>query len=299
VQALLKPLKSLGRAIAVVPYGGRPSRVLSPEQRVHWNDRGYLVLPRHFSQSEVDGLNAHVDEHWRDASHERSRTVVDVFIGTPQERRMRLCDAPPEARRYPHKLSDLYLESVFVRQFVLETRLAAILADLLEGWPLVCNSLNLEFGSQQRDHTDSLYMPAPDRRHLVASWVALEDGSTDSGPLRYYPGSHHIPPFVFSTGDICAVDGEMPRFYEFMARELGERCIVAETFIPKAGDVFIWHGQLYHGGEPIRNRELTRKSVVTHYWRARDVLGLHGRVGSGGYWLRRSTQPVDGSVDDH
>ena len=133
--------------------------------------------------------------------------------------------------------------------------------------------------------------------YLAASWIALEDGSPDSGPLRYYAGSHKIPPFLFSTGAITAVDAEMPRYYEYMQRELERRGIKAETFVPKIGDVFIWHSQLYHGGEPIKNPALTRRSLVTHYWRAQDVPRRHGSVGPHRYYFRRPPQRVDAPVE--
>lgn len=280
-------------------YRRRAPRVLSAEQRAFWEANGFLVLPGHFSRAHIDTVNDHIDQLWQESRNARRDTVVDIFIGTPRERRTRLSDAPLEARATPYKLNDLYLESDVIRQSVLEERLASVLEELLEGPPLVCNSLNLEFGSQQRDHTDSLYMPAPVGLYLAASWIALEDGSTDSGPLRYYAGSHKIPPFLFSTGAINAVDEEMPRYYEYMQREIERRGIKAQTFVPKIGDVFIWHSQLYHGGEPIKNRSLTRRSLVTHYWRAQDVPRRHGTVGPHRYYFRRPPQRVDAPVDDH
>jgi phytanoyl-CoA hydroxylase len=280
-------------------YRRQTPRVLSAEQRAFWDAIGFLVLPGHFSPQQIETVNGHIDQLWKDSRTSRRETVVDIFIGTPREKRTRMSDAPLEARLTPHKLNDLYLESDVIRQMVLEERLAGVLEEVLEGPPLVCNSLNLEFGSQQRDHTDSLYMTAPVGLYLAASWVALEDGSPDSGPLRYYAGSHKIPPFLFSTGAITAVDAEMPRYYEYMQRELGRRGIKADTFVPKVGDVFIWHSQLYHGGEPIKNQSLTRRSLVTHYWRAQDVPRRHGTVGPHRYYFRRPPQRVDAPVDDH
>jgi phytanoyl-CoA hydroxylase len=273
--------------------------VMTAEQRAFWDQNGFLVLPGNFSRAEIDTINGHIDWLWQDSRTNRRNTVVDIFIGTPKERRTRLSDAPMEARRTPYKLNDLYLESDVIRDTVLHEPLASTLEELLDGAPLVCNSLNLEFGSQQRDHTDSLYMPAPVGLYLAASWIALEDGSTDSGPLRYYPGSHKIPPYIFSTRRITAVDAEMPRYYEYMTRELAQRGIKAETFVPKAGDVFIWHSQLYHGGEPIKNPALTRRSLVTHYWRAQDVPRRHGEIRPHRYYFRRPAQRVDTPVDDH
>jgi len=278
----------------------RPTpRVLTPDQRTFWDTRGYLVLPGHFSAAQVESTNQHIDWVWQDSRTRQRPTVVDIFIGTPREKRTRLSEAPLEARASPYKLNDLFIESDLIRETVLEERLAGILEELLDGPPLVCNTLNLEFGSQQTDHTDSLYMPAPVGLYLAASWIALEDGSPESGPLRYYPGSHEIPPYLFSDGKITAIDDEMPRYRAYMARELQQRGLKAETFVPKRGDVFIWHSQLFHGGEPIKNPSLRRRSLVTHYWRAEDVLRWHGTVRPHRYYLKRQPLSIDLPVDDH
>ena len=279
--------------------GGRRRACSAPNSARSGTRTATSCCPATSSRAQIDGVNGHIDQLWKESRTTRRETVVDIFIGTQREKRTRLSDAPLEARHTPHKLNDLYLESDVIRQTVLEERLAGVLEEVLEGPPLVCNSLNLEFGSQQRDHTDSLYMTAPVGLYLAASWIALEDGSPDSGPLRYYAGSHKIPPFLFTTGAISAVDAEMPRYYEYMLRELERRGIKSETFVPKIGDVFIWHSQLYHGGEPIKNPSLTRRSLVTHYWRAQDVPRRHGTVGPHRYYFRRPPQRVDAPVDDH
>jgi ectoine hydroxylase-related dioxygenase (phytanoyl-CoA dioxygenase family) len=44
--------------------------------------------------------------------------------------------------------------------------------------------------------------------------------------------------------------------------------------IAKKGDVLIWHANLVHGGAPILNPALTRKSMVVHYY-ANDVIKYH------------------------
>jgi len=39
----------------------------------------------------------------------------------------------------------------------------------------------------------------------------------------------------------------------------------ARFYDAKKGDVFLWHGMLVHGGSPVKNPALTRKSMVIHY----------------------------------
>src|SRR4029079_10272685 len=120
--------------------------------------------------------------------------------------------------------------------------------ELLEGNPLLFNGLNMSHGTEQRMHIDTFYMPPRTFGKMVATWIALEDIHPDSGPLNYYPKSNQIPAYRFSHGDIWAVASEMPKFDEYIDREIAERGLKPEGFSPKKGDMFIWHAQLYHGG---------------------------------------------------
>jgi phytanoyl-CoA hydroxylase len=56
--------------------------------------------------------------------------------------------------------------------------------------------------------------------------------------------------------------------------------------------VFIWNGQLYHGGDAIKDPASTRKSMVSHYFRTRDYILRHGlryRKSGGGYYLKKAS----------
>lgn len=48
-------------------------------------------------------------------------------------------------------------------------------------------------------------------------------------------------------------------------RECERRGLVAKTFVAKRGEVFVWHSALLHGGAPVADQRLTRKSFVVHY----------------------------------
>ena len=47
-----------------------------------------------------------------------------------------------------------------------------------------------------------------------------------------------------------------------------------KIFLAKKGDVFVWHANLIHGGMPVNDNSLTRKSMVIHYF-AKDVIKYH------------------------
>ena len=63
----------------------------------------------------------------------------------------------------------------------------------------------------------------------------------------------------------------------------------------KAGDVMLWHADLLHGAEEIRDAGLTRRSLVAHYYGRRDCEREGQRIvrAKAGYWLARQPQPAD------
>jgi phytanoyl-CoA hydroxylase len=301
---VLRPLRSHGgaedrrRGVAMKwPFRTKNRKgALSPEQREFWDENGYLVLPGFFPEHEVARINDVIETAWRERRQPDNPTVIDVLVGPEGERRMYFRDAPDDAKDRPYKLNDLYLLNSDIREFVLDRRLVAVLRDLIGGDPAVCNSLNFEYGSEQDYHFDTYYMPGPCKDGLVVTSIYLEDVHPDAGPLTFFPGSHRIPPYRFSHGGIYAAPDEMEAATEYARRELQSRSLTAEEFMGKKGDVFIWHEQLYHGGRPINDASRTRRSLVTHYWRA-DALQLDPgwtmrSIGQRRFYLDRFHQPV-------
>ena len=270
--------------------------VVTPEQWEMWRERGYLVLPKFFDAKLLNQVSGVVDEFWATRKTPKNPLVIDIFIGTPNEKRIYFRDAPDEARNFSYKLNDLFLESALIQETITSPLLCRILGDLLDGDPLVCNSLTFERSSQQGFHFDTFYMPPPVENKMLASWIALEDAHENAGPLEYYPGSHKIPPYRFSDGRLNQAVSEMDSFNKYIHSEIERRNLKTEIFPAKAGDVFIWHAQLYHAGRPIKDMSLTRKSLVTHYFRAVDFPAVHCRkIGHGRYYLNREHQKVKSS----
>jgi len=243
---------------------------LSTQQSEEWNNNGYLLLKNFYSQQKIDHINQFISELWRKRKQLDASYVIDIFVESDKEQRVYFCDAPKEARTAPYKLNDLFLNSDLVRDAVAGEALAPILAKLLAGFPMVCNSLNFEFGSQQDYHFDTFYMPSPTENKMVASWIALEDANENNGPLQYYPGSHKIPPYKFSNGSTIIIPEEMPQFNAYMEEQIKSYGLKSEVLLANKGDLLIWHSQLFHGGSKILDKSQTRKSLVTHYFTKED-----------------------------
>ena len=263
---------------------------LSKEQVLFWQENGFLILPSFFCTSEIQSVNNIIDRIWADSNVQDSKIVADIFIQTNHERRVRLHDAPTDARNFPHKINDIFLEYQDVRDVILSERLGRILTQLMGQVPIICNTLNLKFGSQQDFHTDSLYMTPLSGLNLIATWIALEDCHQDAGPLVYYPGSHKIRPFLSSNGRMTAIGNEMVHYNEYMLNEIRRMGLEPQRFLPKAGDLLIWHSQLYHGGSPIIDKALSRKSLVTHYYSASDWSSSKIKLHNFGYSQVRAHQ---------
>jgi len=292
--SLKHSLAPLARACKPYLQALEPPSILSAEQKTFWDNFGFLVLKGFYSKEVIKRFNEHIDYLWDTRfQHPEWPYVIFAFLGQENFHRVRLCEASDKVRATTYKLCDLYLDDSSVRSFVLNRILYRVLRDLLQDKPLLCNTLNLEWGSQQELHFDSYYMTPVSVDGLLATWVALEDIDKDSGPLRYIPGSHKIPPYTFKKSGTRTADfAELPDALAYAEAEVKKRNLSEEVFLGEAGDVFIWHAQLLHGGATVGNSACTRKSIVSHFWRCCDVAnsptGTIIRDCSGGAYLDRA-----------
>ena len=258
--------------------------VIGGRRKAFWDDNGFLVLPGFFTEEECDAVASASDRVWQARPAD---VVVDDLV---TNRRSRITDVSDEdARNHRFKLNDLYLSDTRLRNVTISERVGMVLEELLGDEPVACNTLNFDYGSQQADHLDTLYMTPLTDRALVATWMALEDTVADAGPLRYYPGSNHITPYRFSTGSYHVHLPEMEPWSDYMADQLDRKGLEEQRFLAKRGDLFIWHALLLHGGSEICRPGLTRKSLVTHFFTQSDCeqLGSDLRPAPGGWWMRK------------
>lgn len=259
-----------------------------------WEKNGYLVFPGFFTDGEVSAVRDIYDRTWDELPPDVVVDDLDTW------RRCHITDIGAAERRHRFKVNDLYLRESSLRDIVLSERVALILEDLLGDEPVICNTLNFERGSQQADHLDTLYMTPATEGALVATWMALEDVPAEGGPLRYFPESNNIAPFYFSSGSMHTVPEEMARWSDYMAAQVERYGLGEQRFLARKGDLFVWHALLLHGGSEIVDLNLTRQSLVTHYWTQTDCesRNLDLRPARGGWWFKRAPQPVPTSVTE-
>jgi ectoine hydroxylase len=219
-----------------------------------WVDDGLVVLDRFFAEELVDEINADV---------ERLLTEGELTRHFRDPRVMDSAQRSEPVRRAVHDLD-----------------LMRVLGFLMGREVTLFRTINFIEGSQQAPHSDSFHMTTEPKGYLVAIWVALEDIKPDSGPVVYYPGSHRLP--YVMTEDLAGgngrglfIDEGKDRRYEAKIAEiLAQGGIEPVDFLPRKGDVMVWHANLLHGGKAISRPGATRRSLVAHYF-AKGVLCYH------------------------
>lgn len=222
------------------------------EQLLQWKEKGYLIIPRLFT-TEADTINSEI---------ERLKTERKVDFNFTGRKIM-------DAWQYSEPISN-----VFRNKQVLD-----IFQFIFQKPVIPFQTINFVYGSEQKPHSDSIHMTTEPLGYLAAIWVALEDIHEGSGELIFYPGSHTLPYIMsedYDTGNNALLIGDhnYDRYEDKIAAVIQQYQLKPHYFHAKKGDVLIWHANLLHGGNIITDKNLTRKSMVAHYY-ADGVLCYH------------------------
>jgi len=191
-----------------------------------------------------------------------------------------LCDeiaaetAPHFARPGVTRVHDAWRRAPAVRVLATHPVLLECLALAYGRQPFPFQSLSFMRGSQQDVHSDVLHFHAEPALFMCGVWLALEDVTAGSGPLRYYPGSHRLP--VLTMQQAGAAMGVAPArvtaanyndtYAPAMMAQLARGGFEPRHALLKKGQIAVWAANLAHGGSPILDPGSTRQSLVVHYY---------------------------------
>ena len=226
-----------------------------------WVKNGFVILRGAVPLENIDRLDGEVEAIWNGASPSR------YFVESWNDDVRTVEPAGPRFRDQRVKLLDLYAQSEAARSIVFAPAVVRFLALLFERPALAFQSLYFRWGSKQEIHQDSAFVKVSSPMELVASWVALEDITPGSGELEYYVGSHRLEDYLFD-GALKWMpfrSDEYARFLASLHERSRARGLERQQFLPRKGDVLIWSADLAHGGCQDVTRDVTRKSLVTHY----------------------------------
>ena len=241
---------------------------LSPEQRRHYDEQGYLVLPGFFAPEELEGWN----RRFLDIVEERVPPAPEMLV-------MRDVMVAKGAVRAGSrlegiaKIQDFHNDPRLFESFVKHARLL----DLVEAFlgpdlKSVHNMLiNKPPGVDGRHplHQDLLYFPFRPAEAILATWVAIDRCTPENGCLVVVPGSHR--------GELLQherPDWEYVNYLYVGAKGAGEA--TERVHLPmEPGDLVVFHPILLHGSGRNRTRGY-RRAISCHYASAtcRYVAGL-------------------------
>ena len=219
----------------------------------HFVDEGYLVLPDVVDAELLTRLNAALD----DAVEKK---IEGYEWGVSQ------------------RLHNLHNQYPAIRELWLHPRIIRMLRLIFGAAGRPCQSLTYVFGSEQQYHQDTIHLTSFPAGRMCGVWTALEDVQPDSGELVVFPGSHRLPRVYMKDAEVAKVSGDwtefgdkiVARWTEFLQPTSGK--FQREIYQPKAGTVLIWHENLMHAGSVRRDKAISRRSIVGHYFAEGSVV---------------------------
>ncbi|MDB5441850.1 MAG: hypothetical protein JWP73_226, partial [Phenylobacterium sp.] len=127
-------------------------------------------------------------------------------------------------------------------------------------------------------HQDTIHLTSFPAGRMCGVWTALEDVQPDSGELVVFPKSHRLPRVYMKDAEAAKVTGDwtefgdkvVPRWTEFLQPGSGK--FERQIYQPKAGTVLIWHENLMHAGSMRKDKAISRRSIVGHYFAEGSVV---------------------------
>lgn len=238
------------------------------EKLTQWHNEGIVIFENAIDESDICNFKNDLDEliaenHFYDLE-------ID-FAGT----RKPISQFSSEDLKSHDNLrfNNIHFISNTARKLSLSKTVVHFLRHIFQDQPCAMQTLCFNKGSQQPVHADFAFVHNQiDLSFMAASWIPLEDVDSRSGPLAYYPGTHKVANFGFydfGEGEIILTDGKnlmsAQEFSDWLKQGIDAGGYERRIFLPKKGDVLIWHAGLLHEGSKIEDKTLTRKSLVTHY----------------------------------
>lgn len=235
---------------------------------LEWKENGVVIFENAIDLKELDDFLNDLD--FLISNPQKFEIEVDHAGG-----RFKISDFSEIELRSNDRLKFCNIHSISsaARRLCLSKTVVSFLNHIFLDKTAVIQTLSFNKGSQQPAHADFAFVfNQTNISFMAASWIPLEDIHEDSGPLAYYPGTHKVGEFGFydfGNGEIILKNDiknmSAMEFGNWLYKRINEGKYEKKVFLPKKGDVLIWHAALVHEGLPIKSVELTRKSFVTHY----------------------------------
>jgi ectoine hydroxylase-related dioxygenase (phytanoyl-CoA dioxygenase family) len=163
-----------------------------------------------------------------------------------------------------NRIMDAWKQHDIIGYLAFNKKIINILSHLYNRKPIPFQTLNFYLGTEQRVHSDQIHFCSDPINFMCGVWIALEDISIESGPLVFYPGTHKLPFYTMQL--LNASPGNYREYENKIEKKISKFGFTPKYGDIKKGDIIIWQANLLHGGSKRNNMNLTRKSMVIHYF---------------------------------
>jgi phytanoyl-CoA hydroxylase len=241
----------------------------------HWVANGYCIVSGAVPEPTIDAMERDLDDLWtceRPCS-ELELLGVRLVAGTEPvnvtHAQLLALGAPLRQQvkqRSNWRIHGFHRFSANAAAILTNPELTRLATLILGRAAVPSYTINFTHGSEQELHQDTAVFHIVPPNFLVGTWLACEDIQPQSGALVVYPGSHR-----------SAMHSEFDDYPQTNLRTSSDQSGYADyvkrlsarydpmQFLAKKGDILLWHGMLIHGGSPVLNRGLSRRSYVCHY----------------------------------
>jgi hypothetical protein len=252
--------QAVGRRLAAGDITGEEAEFL-----LHLVREGYAIAPQRLSDALVDRVVAEID-----------KAVEEKYQGYQWG----------ESQRLTH----LHQNNPAIREVWTHPYVMRLLQLVFGAEPRACQTLTYVFGSQQELHQDTVHLTPFPAGYMCGVWVAMEDVREGSGELEVLPGSHKFDRVYRARVDCAPVEFETGNRQQQDWTEFGQKVggrwrdqrashdRAVAPYMAKKGQILFWHENLMHGCKPRYNKDLSRKSVVSHYF-AEGALAYYDTFG--------------------
>lgn len=229
--------------------------MITPTQIDTYKEKGYLVMPGLFSESEIALLRKETADIFR-GRRGKVEGMIEVEESISDEEVLKKY----VAIHFPHKLSPVIYEMLFHRGVL----------DVLKGivGPDIKCMQSMLFvkgpgKAGQSWHQDEFYIPTRDKS-LVGVWIAIDDATIENGCLWIIPGR---PGYIMrrvqnNSNEYADVDTVDTTGYE-------QDKIPVEV---KSGAVVFFNGYTLHSSQRNKTTSCFRTALVNHYMSADSML---------------------------
>jgi ectoine hydroxylase-related dioxygenase (phytanoyl-CoA dioxygenase family) len=163
-----------------------------------------------------------------------------------------------------NRIADAWNQYDIIGHLAFDKKIMNILRRLYNRKPIPFQTLNFYLGTEQKLHSDQIHFCSDPINLMCGVWIALEDITMDSGPLVYYPRSHKLP---FYTMQRLGIEpGNYAEYENKIDQKIKKYGLKPKYGTIQKGDIVIWHANLIHGGSKRNDPDITRKSIVIHYF---------------------------------